>query len=137
VILLSKCLEGSDFSSLSLGPGPSASTAAVDCFGTRAGMQIGLGVMIRGSGNRVRSAVGLPVEISLIEECVASEEDGNAKETVNEWQEAIGRLPRTVGERGGKMKKKVQCPSLVALSCHNTWTFEENAKKKSSWQYCP
>ena len=105
-ILLSKCPEGSDFSSLSLGPGPSASTAAVDCFGTRAGMQIGLGAMIRGSGNRVRSAVDLPLEISLIEECVASEEDGNAEEAVDVWQEAMGLLPRTVREKGGKMKKE-------------------------------
>ena len=70
-------------------------------------MQIGLGAMICGSGNRMLSAVGLPVEISLIEECVASEEDGNANETVDVWEEAMGLLPRTVGERGGEMKKKV------------------------------
>ena len=71
--------------------------------------------MIRGSGNRVRSAVDLPLEISLIEECVASEEDGNANETVDVWEEAMGLLPRTVGERGGTMSKSFIVTSIVAL----------------------
>ena len=121
---------GSDFSGLSLGPGPSTSTAAADCFGTRAGMQIGLGATIRGSGHRVRSAVGLPVEISLIEECVASEEEGNSKETVDVREVAMGFLSLT-GQRGGKMSKKVQCPSIVARCSHCALAFEENAKQNA------